>query len=102
MNVKLLGISGDTVFSHKAWAAAEHLTFPLLQDNDHKVSSLYASFMPQVGFNRRTIYVIDKDGVIRYKNLSFKASAKADYDALRGEVMKLVGPQPSSGKSSDK
>lgn len=100
MNVKLLGISGDTVFSHKAWAEAEHLTFPLLQDNDHKVSALYGSFNPQNGFNKRTIYVIDKDGVVRYKNLKFRPDAKADYDALRAEVMKLVEAKVSADKPS--
>jgi mycoredoxin-dependent peroxiredoxin len=98
----LLGISGDSVFAHKAWAAEEHLTFPLLQDNDHRVSTLYGSFNPQNGFNKRTIYVIDKDGVVRYKNLNFKPAAKEDYDALRTEVMKLVQTKSSSDKPSGK
>jgi peroxiredoxin len=45
--------------------------------------------MEQYGFNKRTIFVIDKEGVVRYSNLAFKAGDKKDYDALRAELEKL-------------
>jgi peroxiredoxin len=89
LNAQLLAISGDYVFSHMAWAKAEKLTFPLLQDHDHAVAKLYGSFNPQNGVDRRTVFLIDKDGVIRYKNMSFRAGAKEDYAALREALEKL-------------
>jgi len=89
LNAKLLAISGDYVFSHMAWAKAEKLTFPLLQDHDHAVAKLYNSFNAQNGVDRRTVFLIDKDGIIRYKNMAFKPAAKEDYGALRAALEKL-------------
>jgi peroxiredoxin Q/BCP len=89
LNAMVLGISGDYVFSHQEWAKHHNLQFPLLSDHDHRVAKMYDSFMDGVGFNKRTIYLIDKDGVVRYVNLAFKAGEKKDYDALRAELEKL-------------
>jgi peroxiredoxin Q/BCP len=89
LNATVLGISGDYVFSHQEWAKHHNLQFPLLSDHDHRVAKMYDSYMDGVGFNKRTIYLIDKDGVVRYVNLAFKAGEKKDYDALRAELEKL-------------
>lgn len=95
LNAKLFGISGDYVFTHHEWAKANHLNVPLLQDHDHAVGKAYASFTPQLqGLEKRTIYLIDKNGVVRYRNLKFRATAKEDYQALRAELTKLQG-QPA-------
>ena len=88
-NATVLGISGDYVFSHQEWAKHHKLPFPLLSDHDHRVAKAYDSYMEQYGFNKRTVYLIDKDGVVRYVNLAFKAGDKKDYDALRAELEKL-------------
>jgi peroxiredoxin len=54
------------------------------------VAKAYASFSPQLGgIDKRTIYLIDKNGTVRYRNLKFRATSKEDYDALRAELMKL-------------
>jgi peroxiredoxin len=89
LNAMVLGISGDYVFSHHEWAKYHKLQFPLLSDHDHHVAKAYDSYMEQYGFNKRTVYLIDKDGVVRYVNLAFKAGDKKDYDALRAELEKL-------------
>lgn len=88
-NAMVLGISGDYVFSHQEWAKHHKLPFPLLSDHDHRVAKAYDSYMEQYGFNKRTVYLIDKEGVVRYVNLAFKAGDKKDYDALRAELEKL-------------
>lgn len=89
LNATVLGISGDYVFSHQAWAKEHNLPFALASDHNHAVAKSYDSFREDVGFNKRTIYLIDKTGIIRFVNLAFKADSKADYDALRAEVVKL-------------
>ena len=89
LNATVLGISGDYVFSHQEWAKHHQLQFPLLSDHDHRVARMYDSYMEQVGYNKRTVYLIDKEGVVRYVNLAFKAGDKKDYDALRAELEKL-------------
>ena len=89
LNAVVLGISGDYVFSHHEWAKHHKLPFALLSDHDHKVARAYDSYMEQYGLNKRTIFLIDKEGIVRYVNLALKANEKKDYDALRAELEKL-------------
>ena len=89
LNATVLAISGDYVFSHQEWAKHHNLQFPLLSDHDHHVAKMYDSYMDGVGFNKRTVYLVDKDGIVRYVNLAFQAGDKKDYDALRAELEKL-------------
>jgi peroxiredoxin Q/BCP len=89
LNAAVLGVSGDYVFSHHEWAKFHKLQFPLLSDHDHKIARLYGSFNEAVGYNKRTVFLIDKDGVVRYSNLEFKAGDAKDYNRLREELTKL-------------
>ncbi|MBD0325932.1 MAG: peroxiredoxin [Pyrinomonadaceae bacterium] len=89
LNAMVLGISGDYVFSHHEWAKFHKLQFPLLSDHDHKVARLYGSYMEEAGYNKRTVFLIDKEGIIRYSNLEFKAGDMKDYATLRAELEKL-------------
>jgi peroxiredoxin len=89
LNATVLGISGDYVFSHQEWAKFHKLQFPLLSDHDHKVARLYDSYNEGAGYNKRTVYLIDKEGVVRYVNLDFKAGDANDYSRLREELAKL-------------
>lgn len=99
LNATVLGISGDYAFSHHEWAKFHKLQFPLLSDHDHKVARMYDSYMEEMGYNKRTIYLIDKEGIVRYVNLAFKAGDKADYDALRAELVKLNPAEDKSPKT---
>lgn len=89
LNAVVFGISGDYVFSHHEWAKFHKLQFPLLSDHDHKVARAYGSYMEAAGYNKRTVFLIDKQGIIRYSNLEFKAGDMKDYSALRAELEKL-------------
>jgi peroxiredoxin len=89
LNATVMGISGDYVFSHQEWAKFHQLQFPLLSDHDHKVARLYASYNEGAGYNNRTVFLVDKEGVVRYVNMQFKAGDPADYNRLREELAKL-------------
>lgn len=89
LNATVLGISGDYAFSHHEWAKFHKLQFPLLSDHDHKVARLYGSYMEDAGYNKRTVFLIDKEGIVRYSNLAFKAGDANDYASLRAELEKL-------------
>ncbi len=89
LNATVLGISGDYVFSHHEWAKFHKLPFALLSDHDHKVARNYGVFNEAAGFDNRSVFLLDKDGVLRYSNVQFKAGDKADYDRLRAELEKL-------------
>lgn len=89
LNATVLGISGDYVFSHHEWAKFHKLQFPLLSDHDHKIARAYDSYNEANGLNKRTVYLVDKEGIVRYSNLAFKADNKVDYDRLRSELEKV-------------
>jgi peroxiredoxin len=64
---EVVGISTDTVESHKDFAEKKELPLRLLSDPDRKVSEMYdmKSWLP--GRSARGIVVIDKEGKISYK-----------------------------------
>jgi peroxiredoxin len=66
-NAELLGISVDGVWCHAAFSKARNLHFPLLADFEPKgeVAKKYGAYRTE-GFTDRALFVIDKDGVIRW------------------------------------
>jgi thioredoxin-dependent peroxiredoxin len=62
----VLGISIDSVDSHKKFCTKEGLNFKLLADTDHKVSSLYGSLtnLWLVKFASRHTFIINPDGKV--------------------------------------
>ena len=71
-NAELLGISVDGVWSHKAFAEARKLHFPLLADFEPKgsVAQAYGAYRAVDGFAERALFVIDAKGVIRWSYVS--------------------------------
>ena len=71
-DAELLGISVDGVWCHKAYRDARHLHFTLLADFEPKgeVARTYGAYRHQDGTAERALFVIDRDGVIRWSYLS--------------------------------
>lgn len=65
-NAVVLGVSVDSVESHKEFCAKEGLNFKLLADTEHKVSDLYGSLnnFGLVKFSARHTFLIDPGGKI--------------------------------------
>lgn len=63
-NAAVLGISTDSVDSHKRFVEKEHLNFPLLADTDKKMVTAYGVLAPN-GFANRVTFVVDPAGKIR-------------------------------------
>jgi peroxiredoxin len=68
---ELLGISVDGVWCHTAFAKDRKFHFPLLADFEPKgaVARLYSSYR-QEGIAERALFVVDKDGMIRWSYCS--------------------------------
>jgi thioredoxin-dependent peroxiredoxin len=69
--IVVLGVSADSVDSHRKFAEKYGLSFPLLADTDTSVSQRYGVYGEKnmygktyMGVNRET-FLIDKDGVVR-------------------------------------
>jgi peroxiredoxin len=69
---ELLGISVDGVWCHAAFARGRNLHFPLLSDFEPKgaVSRLYGAYRAQEGVCDRALFVLDKEGLIRWSYCS--------------------------------
>jgi len=69
---ELLGISVDSMWCHRAFAENRHLRFPLLADFEPKgeVAKRYGAYRASDGTSERALFVIDKNGMIRWSYLS--------------------------------
>jgi thioredoxin-dependent peroxiredoxin len=67
LDAVVLGVSVDTVESHEKFSEKFRLTFPLLADEDKKISLAYGVLTSYLGFSvaRRTTFLIDPSGKIR-------------------------------------
>jgi peroxiredoxin len=68
----LIGISVDGVWCHGAFAKDRSLRFPLLADFEPKgaVAKEYGVYFEAAGITERALFVIDKDGIIRWSYCS--------------------------------
>ena len=71
-DAELLGISVDGAWCHKAYAEAKNLRFSLLSDFEPKgaVSRAYGAYANEKGVSSRALFVLDRDGIIRWSHLS--------------------------------
>lgn len=65
LGAQVLAVSAQDIESHEAFAATNGFRFPLLADTDKTVAQAYGTVGP-LGFARRSVFVVDGDGVIRY------------------------------------
>jgi peroxiredoxin Q/BCP len=66
---EVVGISTDSVESHKNFAEHHKLPLRLLADIDRKVADLYGAQSLIPGKVARSVFVIDPNGVIRYRDV---------------------------------
>jgi peroxiredoxin Q/BCP len=66
LGAEVLGVSGQSVESHKSFATHHGLPFILLSDKDNKVRELYGVPSTMGIIPGRVTYIIDKKGVVRH------------------------------------
>jgi len=79
MNTQVLAISVDSLFVLAKFKESQNLNFPLLSDFNKTVSAAYNSLYEEFihgmkGVSKRSAFVIDKDGIVRYAEVLEKAS----------------------------
>ncbi|MCG5219603.1 peroxiredoxin [Streptosporangium sp. KLBMP 9127] len=89
-DVQPLTVSVDSVFSHRAWADQEGYTFPLLSDfwPHGQVARAYGVLDETRGLAVRGTFVIDGEGVVRWKIVNPISAARdpADYLQALAEI----------------
>jgi peroxiredoxin len=100
-DAQLLGISVDGVWCHRAYKDARHLNFPLLADFEPKgaVSRAYDAYRQQDGFSDRALFVIDRDGVIRWSYVS-PVEVNPGADGILSALEQLLSQPAHAGAGS--
>lgn len=89
MDAQVLGISAQDVKSHDAFAGKHGFGFPLLADTDKAVAALYGTLGP-IGFPRRSVFIVDRDGTIRYAHRAIAGLTYRPVKELIAELAKIT------------
>jgi glutaredoxin-dependent peroxiredoxin len=85
-NAQVFGVSVDTFFTLKAFHDDQHLTFPLLSDFNKQAIRDYGVFNEDMvglkGIAKRAVFVLDKEGVVRHKEVLDDARNEPDYEKI--------------------
>jgi mycoredoxin-dependent peroxiredoxin len=89
-DVELLTVSVDSMYAHRKWAESEGYEFGMLSDfwPHGAVAKSYGVFDEARGVAARGTFIIDKNGVVRWKVVSAIPQARvlADYQKALGEL----------------
>ena len=88
LDADVLAISVDSPFTLAKFKEVENYNFPLLSDFNKEVSrqygSLYDTFaMGMQGVSKRSAFVVDGEGVIRYAEVLDNAGDQPNYGAIK-------------------
>jgi len=93
LKAQLFAVSVDSRFALNAFAEKNNLEFPLLSDFNKEVSKAYGAqyetFLGLNGVAKRSAFVIDKEGVVRYRWVSEDAKVKPNLSEIR-EALKAL------------
>jgi glutaredoxin-dependent peroxiredoxin len=92
-DAQVYGISVDTFFTLKAFHDQQRLTFPLLSDFNKLAIRDYGVFNEDMiglkGISKRAVFVLDKDGVVRYREVLDDARNEPNYEGVLKAVETL-------------
>jgi glutaredoxin-dependent peroxiredoxin len=92
-NAQVYGISVDTFFALKAFQTDQQLRFPLLSDFNKQVIREYGVFNEDMiglkGISKRAVFVIDRDGVVRHREVLEDARNEPDYERALSAATQL-------------
>ena len=80
----VVGISADSLETHQRFAGSLDLPFRLLSDPNQRVARLYGS--QGENYPRRTVFVINAEGRVTYRDMRFGALDATAYDKLKAAV----------------
>lgn len=88
LNTDVVGISVDSLFTLAAYKKDQSYNFDLLADFNKTVSPQYDSLIEEFvfgmkGVSKRSAFIVDKDGIIRYAEICEKVSDLPNFDAIK-------------------
>ena len=94
VNASVFGISVDALHSLAKYKEEQKLNFTLLSDFNKDVSRAYDTIYEMFGYNmkgvsKRSAFVIDKEGIVRYAEILENASLVPDFEAINKTLEQL-------------
>lgn len=93
VSAQVIGVSTDTFFALKAWADAQKLNFTLLSDYNREVIPRYGVVNPDMiglkNIAKRAVFVIDRNGVVRHREVLDDARNEPDYAKVKSALASL-------------
>ncbi|BCJ88569.1 hypothetical protein skT53_35540 [Effusibacillus dendaii] len=90
----MLAVSVDQIYSLNVFnASLGMLPYPLLSDWHRTTAKMYGVLDEQMQVAKRSVFVIDQQGVIRYRNLQFKAQEQSDYETVLQQLEQVSAVQ---------
>ncbi len=95
LKTQVIGISVNEPFSNKAFAEKNRLPFPILSDYKREVIKTYDVEMPDFaglkGYTtaKRSIFILDKNGVIRYVWTTENPAIEPNYNEIENVLEKI-------------
>ena len=83
LDAEVVGISPQDVDSHERFISEHGLTVPLAADTDLDVAGAYGVKAPGGKFVRRSIFIVDPDGKVRYRKVALVGLGYEDTTDLR-------------------
>lgn len=90
LDAEVLGISPQSLDSHERFRDKYALTVPLLADPDRTVINAYGVDGPG-GLVRRSIFIVDPEGIVRYRHLALLGLHFEDVEKLGESLQKAQG-----------
>lgn len=86
---KVFGISVDYTPSQKAFQQKENFTTELLSDAKREVAQKYGVLLEDKGFTRRAYFLVDKEGVLRWKWIEAELGHRRENAEILEQIAKL-------------
>src|SRR5262249_51170629 len=80
LGVDVLGIAPQSVDSHERFSEEKRLNVPLLADEDKEVARAYGVLA--AGHVRRSIFIVDEEGLIRHRKVTLAGLTFESVDDL--------------------
>ena len=82
IDTKVLAISVDSPYSHKAWAEKLGLKHTLLSDMKREVCKKYGLYLEEKNIAKRATVIVDKQGIVRYVKVQEITTPRDDQEIL--------------------
>lgn len=88
LNATVIGVSIDSLFSLGAYKKVQNFNFDLLSDFNKEMATAYDSLIKEFkygmkGVSKRSAFVVDKEGIIRYKEICKELTDLPSFEAIK-------------------